>query len=310
VSPDAKYYYVTLAHGTPFGKIWKMAVDGDSLVGQAELGMFPATVTVSPDGQFAYVVNFNLHGDPVPSTVSVVYTPTMTEIARPVTCVMPHGSRLNASATRQYSVCMHDDQLVELDTRTFQLSARYSVKPGGEAPLALAAPAEHAAMNGMNMGSSAGGTAPAVCSPTWAQPGAGSRSDLVYVSCNKNAEIVEVDARTWRVTRHLPTGKAPYNLAVTPDGHLLLATLKAMQAVAIIDLDTGKELARVATSRTLPSGIAVSQDGLYAFVANEAVGSTRGTVDVIDLKTLTLAGTAELQYQPGGIDVVPSAPQR
>ena len=36
---------------------------------------------VSADGQFLFVVNFNLHGDMVPSSVSVVSTPT-TEYAR------------------------------------------------------------------------------------------------------------------------------------------------------------------------------------------------------------------------------------
>src|SRR2546430_140476 len=126
ISPDGKYYYVSLAHGTPFGRVQKLAVNGDSVVGQVELGMFPATITLSPDGQFLYVANFNFHGDPVPSSVSVVYTPDMVEVARPVTCVMPHGSRLNTTATKQYSVCMHDDELVELDARTFQVSARFS----------------------------------------------------------------------------------------------------------------------------------------------------------------------------------------
>ncbi len=302
VSPDSRYWYVSLAHGTPFGRVVKIAVDGDSVVGMVELGMFPATITLSPDGQFLYAVNFNLHGDAVPSSVSVVYTPDMVEIARPTTCVMPHGSRLNVNGTKQYSACMHDDELVELDTRTFQVTARFSVRPGFETAMPLVTPGEHdhAAMDMNSMG-----MAPVVCSPTWAQPGAGAWSSFVYVACNKNAEIVEVDVRTWNVTRHFPTGKTPYNLAVTPDGKLMLATLKSMAAVAVIDVATGKELARIATSRPVTSGVAVSPDGLYAFVTNEAVGSTRGTVDVIDLKQLAKIASVDVQYQPGGVDVVP-----
>jgi DNA-binding beta-propeller fold protein YncE len=307
VSPDAKYWYVSLAHGTPFGRVAKIAVDGDSVVGMVELGMFPATITLSPDGQFLYVVNFNLHGDAVPSSVSVVYTPDMVEIARPVTCVMPHGSRLNVAGTKQYSACMHDDELVELDARTFQITKRFSVKPGGEGPMPLTTPAEHVEHAGMDMsgGGSSMGAAAAVCSPTWAQPGAGAWSNFVYVACNKNADIVEVDANNWQVTRHIPTGKTPYNLAVTPDGRLMLATLKSAAAVAVIDVATGKELARIATSRPVTSGVAVSPDGLYGFVTNEAVGSTRGTVDIIDLKQLTRVASVDVQYQPGGIDVMP-----
>ena len=67
-------------------------------------------------------MNFNLHGDMVPSSVSVVATDEMLEVARIPTCVMPHGSRLNAQGTKHYSACMMDDELVEIDTRTLAVS--------------------------------------------------------------------------------------------------------------------------------------------------------------------------------------------
>jgi DNA-binding beta-propeller fold protein YncE len=259
-------------------------------------------------------VNFNLHGDPVPSSVSVVYTPSMTEVARPTTCVMPHGSRINVAGTRQYSACMHDDQMVEVDTRTFQVTARFLLKPGAEAPLPLNAPASHVqhagagpvtAHAGMDMSASPAPAAPVVCSPTWAQPGAGAWSASVYVLCNKNAEVLEVDTRSWKVTRRFATAKGPYNAAVSPDGRLLVISNKASQSVGIIDLQTGTEVARIATTRPITHGVVISPDGLYAFVTNEAVGSTRGTVDVIDLKGLTRVASVDVQYQPGGIDLLP-----
>ncbi|HEV8234481.1 MAG TPA: hypothetical protein VGP84_07770, partial [Gemmatimonadaceae bacterium] len=68
VSPDGNYYYVTTAHGTPFGALWKFTTDRDSLIGKVQLGAFPATVQVSPDGAYIYAVNFNLYGDPVRSS--------------------------------------------------------------------------------------------------------------------------------------------------------------------------------------------------------------------------------------------------
>src|SRR6516225_8323643 len=103
VSRDKKYYYVSIAHGQPIGSLWKYSTGDDRVAGRVTLGMFPATVDLSPDGDFAYVVNFNLHGDMVPSSVSVVATEDMIEIARIKTCSMPHGSRLNASGSRHYS---------------------------------------------------------------------------------------------------------------------------------------------------------------------------------------------------------------
>jgi DNA-binding beta-propeller fold protein YncE len=295
VSPDGRYWYVSLAHGTPYGMVWKYAAGADTLVGQVQLGLFPASMAVSPDGQFLYVVNFNLHGDHVPSSVSVVYTPTMTEVARPATCTMPHGSRLDATGTRHYSACMMDDQLVELDARRFAVSARFSLAPGAERRLpADAAPTatHHPA-------------AATSCSPTWAQPGAGARARFVYAACNRRDEILEIDTEQWRVSRRFATGRAPYNLAVSPQGDLLLATLKGGQALAVFDLESGRELGRIATSEPVTHGVLVTPDGRYAFVTNEARGSRRGTVDVIELATLRRVGSTRVEQQPGGIDFWP-----
>src|SRR5437867_6616706 len=133
VSRDRKYYYVSIAHGQPFGSVWKYSAGDDKVLGRVTLGMFPATLDLSPDGDFAYVVNFNLHGDMVPSSVSVVATDDMTEIARIPTCAMPHGSRLNAAGSRHYSVCMMDEQLVEIDTAALKVSRHFMLTKGSEA---------------------------------------------------------------------------------------------------------------------------------------------------------------------------------
>lgn len=299
VSPDGRYWYVTIAHGQPFGTLWKHDMETGERVGRAELGMFPASMGITPDGEFLFVVNFNLHGDPVPSTMSVVHAPSMTEVARPTLCVMPHGARVNQAGTRVYTVCMHSDQLVELDTRTFEVTGRFSLVPGREAPLAADDTGEeahesHARPDG------------AVCSPTWVTPGRGERAGrFVYVACNRNQEVLEVDVADWRVTRRFPTGRAPYNLEATPDGELLIASLKGEQAVAFIDLERGVEAARRPTSQPVTHGVAVSSDGRFAFVTNEAVGGTNGTLDVFDLVGFERVASGELHFQPGGIATVP-----
>ena len=63
VSPDGRWYYVSTAHGTPNGALWKFSTETDEQAGRVELGRFPATVQVAPDGHYAWVVNFNLYGD-------------------------------------------------------------------------------------------------------------------------------------------------------------------------------------------------------------------------------------------------------
>ena len=86
ISPDKQFYYVSLAHGRPFGSVWKYSAQDDRVVGQTTLGLFPATMDISADGGLLFVVNFNLHGDMVPSSVSVVATEPMLELARIQTC--------------------------------------------------------------------------------------------------------------------------------------------------------------------------------------------------------------------------------
>ena len=101
------------------------------------------------------------------------------------------------------------------------------------------------------------------CSPTWAQPSADGRS--VFVACNKANDIVEIDATAWTLKRRIPAGDGVYNLAVTRDGKLLVGTNKRGKSVSIIDLASGKELARIPTQRRVVHGVAISTDDRYAF---------------------------------------------
>jgi hypothetical protein len=132
ISPDRRFYYVSLAHGQPYGSVWKYSVVNDAFVGRVTLGMFPATMDVTPDGSLLYAVNFNLHGDMTPSSVSVVSTGDMLEIARIETCTMPHGSRMNPAGDKHYSVCMMDEQLVEVDTQALKVSRHFVLTKGKE----------------------------------------------------------------------------------------------------------------------------------------------------------------------------------
>ncbi len=314
VSPDREFYYVSIAHGRPFGLIWKYSTKDDRVLGKATLGYFPATVDITPDGNFLFIVNFNLHGDMVPSSVSVVSTPTMTEVARIQTCTMPHGSRLNPQGTKQYSACMMDDMLVEIDTRTLKVARHFIVTKGKEmgvmgAPKikvadAMSSMPEMSGMPGMKDTGGHGMEAPKPgdnsCSPTWAQPSADGSS--IYVACNKSSEIVEVSANDWKLVRRIPARAGVYNLGITHDGTRLLATNKRDQSVSIYDLKSGKELARLPTKRKVLHGVVVAPDDAYAFVTVEGVGSEPGTVEIIDLKTLQTVATVDVGEEAAGID--------
>ncbi len=317
VAPDGRHYFVTTGHGAPFGRLWKYTTDKDSLVTSIELGMFPASLQVSPDGAFVFVVNFNLYGDMVPSSVSVVDAEQMVEVARIRTCTMPHGSRLNASGTRQYSTCMMDDMLVEIDAHQLEVSRHFMLAAGREHGMEGAPGAHHGHVAEQRAGDDShathgartpetrqavGGMSHEVsCSPTWAQPSADGST--VFVACNKSSEIVEVDVASWTMTRRLPAGPGVYNLAVTRDGTRLIATNKAGQSVSVFDTQSGQELARIATTRKVVHGVAVTPDDRYAFISVEGIGSEPGTVEIIDLQALRTVASVDVGQQAGGIDV-------
>jgi DNA-binding beta-propeller fold protein YncE len=310
-SPDGRYIYMTTGHGVPDGKLWKFEAGPDTLVAAPILlGWFPATMDVTPDGLYAFVVNFNLHGEMVASTVSVVYTPDMVEVDQIETCTMPHGLRMAPDGIHAYSNCMMDDQLVEIDTRTFEVSRRFSVATGAEGPIEVMADSDmdhdgpvHAAMHADHMaeGMHTGGghSMDPTCSPTWSEPSADG--SLIYVACNKSDEILEVRRDDWSLVRKFEAGRGPYNLEVTPDGRLLIATLKQGAGVQFYDLETGESLAVRSTSTTVTHGVVVSPDSRYAFVSVEGVGAEPGKVDVFDLRTFERVAEVEVGQQAGGI---------
>ena len=282
-SPGGEHWFLTVAHGKPFGQLYKYTTGDNELVGQVELGLFPATMQISEETGLLYCVNFDLHGDMTPSSVSIVDPELMLEVERVITGAMPHGSRLSPDGTRHYSCAMMSDELFELDAEGFEVlrALRLTDGTGG-----LARRRED-------------GHHEAVTKPTWVQPH--PEEARVYVALNGAAQVAEVDLERWKVRRRFPTARGPYNLELTPDGETLVVTHKQAGSVGIWDLEAGAERARVDTTRRVPHGVVISPDGRYAFVSNEGVGSEAGTVDVIDLERDERVATAEVGLQAGGI---------
>ncbi|MGB9179694.1 MAG: hypothetical protein WCB68_10665 [Pyrinomonadaceae bacterium] len=316
-SPDKQFYYVSIAHGRPNGTVLKYSVKDDAVVGRATLGMFPATMDVTPDGNLLFVVNFNLHGDMIPSSVSAVLTDGMLEVKRIQTCTMPHGSRINPQGTKQYSACMMDDMLVEIDTHTLQVSRHFLLTKGKEMGMTGAPKvggSQMAMKPGQKMMDMGGhGMEPpkpgdVSCSPTWAQPSADGSS--IFVACNKSSEIVEVNASTWKLVRRIPARAGVYNLAVTKDGRYLLGTNKRDQSISIYEIKTGRELARIPTKRKVLHGVVVSPDNRYAFISVEGIGSEPGTVEIIDMATMKTVATVDVGEEAAGIDFYKTEPAK
>ena len=299
MSPDGKHWFLTMAHGKPFGFLYKYSTATDKLVAQTTLGLFPATMQISRATGLLYCVNFDLHGDMKPSSVSIVDPDAMVEVGRTTTGAMPHGSRLSPDGKLHYSCSMMSGHLFELDAVTFAVRRKLQLGEG-----AAHAHHEH---HGEHTAQAASAPAAKMPKPTWVHPH--PSLPRVYVCLNGIAEVAEVDLKKWQVVRRFKTGKGPYNVEVTPDGKKLLVSYKSDQAVGIWDVDKGKELARIPSGRKVTHGVVLSTDGRYGFVSSEGIGAEKGTLDVFDMRANTKVCTVELGLQAGGITFWKSAPR-
>lgn len=306
VSPDGKYWYLSLAHGNPYGTLYKYSTETNEIVGQVKLGLFPASLQVSPATGLLYCVNFDLHGDMVPSTVSVVDPEDMIEIQRIETGVMPHGSRISSDGLYHYSVGMMSGELFEINATRLKVSRVLSLDGKNEEPkkdaMASMSGMDHSQMDHSQMDHSKMGHDKMYHSevkPTWVIPH--PTNNKVYVAGNGSNEILEVDLEKWEITNRMPTGKAPYNVDISPDGKYMVATYKGSAETGVWDLKKGKELARVKNTRKVSHGVTISSDSKYAFVSVEGIGGEPGTVDVIDIKKAEKVASVDVGKQAGGI---------
>jgi YVTN family beta-propeller protein len=297
VSPDGKSYYITVAHGTPYGSLWKMDAAGDSLIGRAQVELFPTTIGLTPDGQFAFVANSDFHGDhPRVNVVSVVHTPTMNKITDIPACDMPHGVKVNHVGTKIFVSCMHSDELLQLDVATFRVARR--VKTGEGHGAAATESAHHVQSAPLVRGVAK------ECSPTFVSVSPDDKR--LYVACNYGNNLQVWDAATLTLIKEVPVGTGAYNVEPSPDGKLVLVTNKKAQSVSLIDAAKLVEVARIPTSKKIVHGVAYSPDGRLAYVSSESIGADPGAVDVIDLGRRKLVGSVAVPGQPTGITILKS----
>jgi DNA-binding beta-propeller fold protein YncE len=295
-APDGSAWYVTIAHGTPYGSLWKLSAGSDSLLGRAQVEMFPTTIGLTPDGALAFVANSDFHGDhPRTNVVTIVQTESMTPITNLPACDMPHGVKVNHAGSAVYVSCMNSDEILEIDRQSLRLRRRHKTGSGGVAhgTAPSAGPPIH-------------GTAPAAahdCSPTFVSVSPDDRR--LYVACNHGNTLQVLDAGSLELVKEIPVGTGAYNVEPSADGHWVIVTNKKAQSVSLVDARALTEVTRIPTSKPLPHGIAYSPDGRWAFVSAESVGADSGAVDAIDLESRKRVASIAVPRQPTGITILP-----
>jgi DNA-binding beta-propeller fold protein YncE len=297
MAPDQGSYYVSVAHGTPNGTLWRLDAATDTLIGRAELELYPTTISLTPDGELAFVANSDFFGlRPRKNPVSVVHTPTMTKIADVTACDMPHGVRVNHAGTRVYVSCMDSDELLELDVSTFDIVRR------GRTGTAMPG-ADHAAHGAPAAGSAQqpSGAADGACAPTFVSVSPDDRQ--LYVACNTKGTLQVWDAASLRRTAEILVGKGAYNVEASPDGAYLVVTNKKERSVSLVDARALREIARIGTTKPVVHGVAWSPDGRIAYISQESVGADPGAVDMLDVAARRVVATIPLPAQPTGITI-------
>jgi DNA-binding beta-propeller fold protein YncE len=311
VAPDQRSYYITIAHGVPFGTLWRLDATTDTVIGRAQVELFPTTVTLSPDGEWAFVANSDFHGErPRVNPVSIIHAPTMTKVTDLTACDMPHGVKVNHAGTKVYVSCMHSDEILELDPGSFDIVRRVKLGMGHQMPAGSAGHAGHGPP---------GASAPAApprkgqdvpptadltkeCAATFVS--VSPDDSRIYVACNYGNELQVYDAASLKLVKAVPLGAGAYNVEPSADGSIVIVTNKKDQSVSIVDAKTLTELARVKTTKKIVHGVAYSPDGKYAYISQESIGADPGAVDVIDLATRTVVSTIPIPAQPTGITIL------
>ena len=292
VAPDGSAWYVTIAHGTPYGSLWKMSAANDSLLGRAQVEMFPTTIGLTPDGALAFVANSDFHGDhPRVNVVTIVQTATMTPLTNLRACDMPHGVKVNHAGTLVYVSCMNSDEILEIDRQSLRIRRRHTTGEG-------------MATVGMPMHTAALGPAQHDCMPTFVSVSPDDRR--LYVACNHGNSLQVLDAGSLELVREIPVGAGAYNVEPSADGRWVIVTNKKAQSVSLVDPQTLTEVAKIPTTKSLPHGVAYSPDGRWAFISQESVGADPGAVDVIDLTTRARVASIAVPRQPTGITILPT----
>jgi YVTN family beta-propeller protein len=126
------------------------------------------------------------------------------------------------------------------------------------------------------------------------------REDIQVYNINGASSFVEGLASTGQP----PEADATRVLAISPDGHTVIANNNVSRNVSFIDLPTRTVLGHVDTGDR-PQGVAITPDGQTALVANTDANGAQGTVSVLDVATRTVLTTLNITVRPVHIRISP-----
>ncbi|MDR1455311.1 MAG: hypothetical protein LBJ01_06645 [Tannerella sp.] len=123
------------------------------------------------------------------------------------------------------------------------------------------------------------------------------QSETLYTALTTDRAIAVTDLKSGAVTGKIALKQHPNHLLLAPGGATLFAACgEARGRVDVISLPKGKVKTSIPTGHT-PSGMALSPDGKYLYVANRF----SGTVSVVDLSKNRVTATLPARREPRAV---------
>ena len=119
------------------------------------------------------------------------------------------------------------------------------------------------------------------------------RRAYVAVAGDDAVEVIDVNRNEIVSRIHLHPGAAPRELALTPDGRILLALNSGSDSVSFIDSGSAVESSRLSVGNT-PTSLILDKTGRRAYVTN----SLSSTISVIDMATRSVVTTIATDAGP------------
>ena len=278
VSPDRRFWYVTLSHGEP--SLWKYLLPSNRLVGRVDLGTYGAArIGLTPTGGRAFIPDYYRSGQGQTSGLAVVELLDLTIVDRPMVCPAPHDAQVDPAGARVAIACSLSDEVVILDVTTLDELGRFYVddQPG---------PPGSPTFKPLNL--------------LWSPSG-----DTLYVALHAAGELRAFDT-DGNVLGSVAVGAGPAQIALTRDGSTLVTANRIDGSASIIDLPAFEERARIPLQRPHPHGMALDDADSTAYITYEGDISGLGGVVALNLVDAEIVWTAEAGGYTLGIAYVPA----
>ncbi|AKQ70581.1 Surface antigen gene [Myxococcus hansupus] len=309
IAPAGDFYYVGIsnyvpgggsgphgAHGTGAddGYCLKLDARDNRLVGSVRVNPNPGDVIISADGNTLYQTHFDTlkiaemarQGRPesdMNANLAIIDARTMTRKAMVEVCPAPHAVRLSADERTAYVACWSDEvAIVDLT-------------------------AQPPAVTRVKVAAGAGGAVTPRHQPYALTMSPSSGEVWVSSMASRQVQVLNPQTREMMPERAVPLRGPPMFGAFTADGRTLYLPYQLVDAVAVIDPETGtvqRELPLSEAGCLNVHQIMLTPDERVGLVVCEGDHVGPGTLHAVDLAEGTVLGTVEVGIFPDSVNIL------